>query len=299
MKKIIKPLIKALGTSIIATGMSMSAMASNLVVGGKNFTEQQILTEMTSQYLESLGYDIQRRGGMGSAVLRAAQENGQIDLYWEYTGTSLIVYNQVEERIESPEEVYNKVKELDAAKGLVWLNPSNANNTYAWAMRQDDATARNIHTLSDLAAVINAGETLSLASNAEWYAREDGFRPLLETYGFTLPRRQVQRMDSGLTYVALREEQVDIALVFATDGRIPAFNFVLLEDDKGFFPDYAITPVVRQDTLDRNPDLAEQLNLLSSKLDNDVMASLNAQVDVDRKTIESVSETFLKSVGLL
>lgn len=294
-----KKIIKALGTSIVAAGISMSAMASNLVVGGKNFTEQQILTEMTSQYLESLGYGVQRRGGMGSAVLRTAQENGQIDLYWEYTGTSLIVYNQVEERIESPEEVYNKVKELDAEKGLVWLNPSNANNTYAWAMRQDDAAARNIRTLSDLAAAINAGETFTLASNAEWYEREDGFRPLLETYGFTLPRRQVRRMDSGLTYVALRENQVDIALVFATDGRIPAFNFVLLEDDKGFFPDYAITPVVRQDTLDRHPALADQLNRLSAKLDNDVMAALNARVDVDRETIESVSENFLRSVGLL
>lgn len=299
MKKIIKPMMKTLGATLITVCISASVMASSLVVGGKNFTEQQVLTEMTSQYLESLGYDVERRGGMGSAVLRAAQENGQIDLYWEYTGTSLLNYNQVKEKIEGAEAVYEKVRELDAEKGLVWLNPSRANNTYALAVRQEDADTRNLRTLSDLAAAINAGEELVLASNAEWYAREDGFRPLLETYGFNMPRRQVKRMDTGLTYVALREEQVDIALVFATDGRIPAFNFVVLEDDKGFFPDYAITPVVRQDTLDKNPELTEQLNRLSDKIDNDIMAALNARVDVDRETIESVSESFLKEVGLM
>ncbi|WP_151705624.1 glycine betaine ABC transporter substrate-binding protein [Nitrincola alkalilacustris] len=299
IKPFIKPLIKPLGITLAAMSMSFGAMASSLVVGGKNFTEQQILTEMTAQYLDHLGYSVQRRGGMGSAVLRAAQENGQIDLYWEYTGTSLLNYNQVEEKLDTPEAVYEKVRELDAQKGLVWLNPSRANNTYALAVRQVDSVLKNMHTLSDLAAAINSGEKLVLASNAEWYARDDGLRPLQETYGFELPRSQVKRMDSGLTYVALREQQVDVALVFATDGRIPAFDFVILEDDKGFFPDYAITPVVRQDTLDKNPELADQLNALSAKIDNDIMATLNARVDVERQAIEAVAENFLREAGLL
>ncbi|MDX1467692.1 MAG: glycine betaine ABC transporter substrate-binding protein, partial [Halomonas sp.] len=90
-------------TGAALAGSLTTAQANEVVVGGKNFTEQQILASMTSQYLDHLGYDVEKRSGMGSAVLRQAQENGQIDLYWEYTGTSLINYNDVTERL-SPEE---------------------------------------------------------------------------------------------------------------------------------------------------------------------------------------------------
>jgi osmoprotectant transport system substrate-binding protein len=254
---------------------------------------------MTAQYLDHLGYEVERRAGMGSAVLRKAQESAQIDLYWEYTGTSLLVYNKYEEKLTSPEAVYQKVRELDAEKGLVWLNPSDANNTYALAMRRADAEEKGISTLSDLTRAINDGQELTLATNAEWYSRDDGFKELQKAYGFNLDRSAIKRMDTGLTYVALKEQQVDIALVFATDGRIPAFDFVVLADDKGFFPDYAITPVVREDTLKANPQLAEQLNTLSGQLDNDKMSALNARVDVERESIEQVAQDFLNSAGLL
>ncbi|WP_331280518.1 glycine betaine ABC transporter substrate-binding protein [Halomonas sp. BC04] len=231
-------------------------------------------------------------------MLRQAQENGQIDLYWEYTGTSLITYNGISERLD-PEQTYATVKELDAEKGLVWLAPSAANNTYALAMRIGEAEERNIQTLSDLAAAVNSGEELSFGLNAEFYARDDGWRPLLEAYDFQVGRRDVSRMDSGLVYQALRDGQVNVGLVFATDGRIPAFHFQVLEDDRDFFPSYALTPVVRQQTLDAFPDLAEQMNALSSHLDDDTMAELNARVDVRRETVETVAHQFLSEQGLL
>ena len=256
------------------------------------------MAAMTSELLEAEGYDVDTRAGMGSAVLREAQESGQIDLYWEYTGTSLITYNKVEERM-SAEDTYAKVKELDAEKGLTWLEPSAANNTYAIAMRKDDAEARGIASISDYAQAVNDGEGLTFASNAEFYARADGWGPLQEAYGFEMGRRDVKRMDSGLTYQALNESQVDSALVFATDGRIPAFDFTVLEDDKGYFPAYALTPVVRTETLEANPELEGILNELSSKLDDDTMAALNARVDVERETIEDVASSFLSEQGLI
>ena len=135
--------------------------------------------------------------------------------------------------------------------------------------------------------------------NAEFYAREDGWRPLQQAYDFRVARNAVKRMDSGLVYQALRDAQVDVGLVFATDGRIPAFDFQVLEDDQGFFPAYALTPVVRQQTLDANPELADQMNALSALLDDDTMASLNARVDVERETIEDVAESFLEDNDLL
>lgn len=290
-------LITTLSSLTLASAISV-AQAADISVGGKNFTEQQLLSNMTTQYLEGLGYDVDNRSGMGSAILRQAQENGQIDLYWEYTGTSLINYNDVTERL-SPEETYQRVKELDAEKGLVWLEPSNANNTYALAMRADEVQERGIETLSDLADAVNGGDQLSFALNAEFYARDDGWRPLLEAYDFRVSRGDISRMDTGLVYQALRDGDVDVGLVFATDGRIPAFDFYVLEDDQSFFPAYALTPVVRQETLDEHPELEAQMNELSALLDDDTMASLNARVDVDRDTIEHVAEDFLRTNELI
>lgn len=274
-----------------------AAKAETITVGGKNFTEQLLLAEMTQQLLKSNGYEVDKRDGLGSTVLRQAQENGQVDVYWEYTGTSLVVYNKVEERL-SPEETYDKVKELDAEKGLVWLDASDANNTYALAMNKDEAEEMGISSISDLTAKLEEGKELTFAVNAEFPRREDGLLGLQKTYDFRYPRELLKSMESGLTYQALKENQVDVGLVFATDGRIAAFDFVTLKDDKGFFPAYALTPVVRKETLDNNPKLADALNGLSSKLNDDVMRQLNASVDVDRAPIEKVAGTFLSEQGM-
>jgi osmoprotectant transport system substrate-binding protein len=90
-----------------------------------------------------------------------------------------------------------------------------------------------------------------------------------------------------------------VALVFATDGRIEAFDFRLLEDDKGFFPDYAVTPVVRTETLEANPGLEEPLNALAAELTDEVLQKLNAEVDVEKKTVEAVATDFLSGSGVM
>lgn len=284
--------------AIAATLMTGAALAQTVVVGGKNFTEQQLMAEMTTQLLKAKGFTVDKRAGLGTAPLRQAQENGQVDVYWEYTGTSLITFNKVTDKLDAA-QTYAKVKELDAAKGLVWLNPSKANNTYALAMRKADAASKGIVTLSDLAAKVKGGAAMKFGCNAEFYARPDGLKPLEETYGFAFGRDNVVRMDTGLVYQALKDSQVEVGLVFATDGRVPAFDFVILKDDKGFFPSYALTPVVRKETLDKNPKLAEILNDLSAKLDDATMARLNASVDVDKKSVEEVAAGFLKSQNLV
>lgn len=290
---------KRLLLSAAMTTLACTAQADDeLTVGGKNFTEQLILASMTSQYLEAQGYEVEERSGMGTSVLRKAQESGQIDLYWEYTGTSLISYNGVEEKLD-PQQTYDRVKQLDAEKGLVWLEPSEANNTYALAMREDQAEMLGITSLSDLAKVINNGETLVLASNATFYSRDDGLRPMQETYGFEFGRRNVKRMDQGLTLPSLDQGEVDVAMTTATNGRIPALDLTVLEDDRQFFPNYALAPVVRQDTLEAHPELAAQLNTLSGLLDDATMARLNAQVDVERETVEDVAAQFLEDQQLL
>lgn len=290
--------VKSALTGLALAGFAMGAQAADIVVGGKNFTEQQLLSAITQQVLEANGHNVDNRAGMGSAAVRQAMENGQIDVYWEYTGTSLITYNKIEEKLD-PEATYNRVKELDAEKGIVWLNPSEANNTYALAMRAEDSEETGIKTISDLAQAVNDDGDLTLASNAEFYARADGLKPLQETYGFEFGRANIKRMDTGLVYQALKDGQVDVGLVFATDGRIPAFNFTVLTDDKGYFPSYALAPVIRDEVLEANPDIGEVLNEVSAKLNDEVMANLNASVDVEKISIENAATQFLEDNGLI
>jgi osmoprotectant transport system substrate-binding protein len=287
-----------LTAGMLAVQPVRAADAATVTVGGKNFTEQVLLAQITTALLQAKGFTVVKKDGMGSTVLRQAQENGQIDVYWEYTGTSLITYNKVTEHL-NPAETYARVKQLDAAKGLVWLEPSKANDTYGLAMNRDEAAKLGIATMSDLAKALNAGKDLSFACNSEFYARPDGLKPLQQAYGFSFSPAQIKRMDSGLTYQALKDKQVQVALVFTTDGRVPAFNFVTLRDDKGFFPAYALTPVIRKATLDANPTLGPILNSISAKLDDKTMARLNAEVDVSKKSVDDVASEFLKSSGLM
>lgn len=277
---------------------AMPVHAKPIVVGGKNYTEQLLLAEVTAQLLKKKGFEVDKRDGLGSQVLRDAQISGQIDVYWEYTGTSLVTYNKIKERL-SAKDTYERVKELDGKLGLTWLQPSNANNTYALAVRADDPKTASVKTLSDLAAAFNAKKPLSIAINAEFSGRPDGLPGLQTTYGFKAGRANLKSMDSGLTYQALRDAQVDAALVFATDGRIQAFKFRVLADDKEFFPNYAAVPVVRAETLKANPALETTLNALSGKLSDQVLQGLNAKVDVDKTAIEEVARQFLTENSLI
>ena len=136
-----------------------------------------------------------------------------------------------------------KLNEFDAANRLEWLDSSEVNDT----MRRETAQRLGLRTTSDLAAAINAGMDITLGCNAEFYGRKDGLMPMQDAYGRKFPRRTIARMDSGLIYQALRDGQVDAGLVFSTDGRIPAFDFVLLEDDRTCHIPQVMTPVATKE----------------------------------------------------
>jgi osmoprotectant transport system substrate-binding protein len=284
---------------LFAFANPIAALAQTIVVGGKNFTEQLLMAEMTSQLLVAKGFKVETRSGYDTTSLRKGQEAGLVDIYWEYTGTSLREFNKVSEQL-SPVETYAHVKELDAQKGLVWLKPSRASNTYALAMRRADTTERGIAAISDLAAKVLNGERIIFASNPEFYERSDGLRPLERAYGFQFGRDRVVRLDTDLIYQVLRDlKLIDVGLVFATDGRIPAYDLLVLKDDKEFFPNYAMAPVVRKETLEQHPELGSHLERLAAILDNETMARLNGMVDVDKVRIAEVVSQFLRSNGLI
>jgi osmoprotectant transport system substrate-binding protein len=298
----VKKRFRNFGLTLLLTLLVFSVqttLAASLVIGGKGFTEQLLLAEITGQYLTAKGYTVALKTGMGTSLVRQALENKQVDLYWEYTGTAFLNFHKNKFANQPAAEIYKAVKAKDEKTGIVWLNASAANNTYALAVRQADAEAKGLKTLADLAAKLNSGEKLTLGCNIEFYKRDDGLKPLQKTYGFEFSRAAVKRMETGLIYKALKDGNVDVGLVFATDGRIPAFNFAVLKDTKNYFPAYAITPTVRQEALAANPDLAEQLNTLSGLFDDATMSALNAEVDVEKRSVTEVAKSFLTAKGLI
>ena len=124
---------------IIVAFSVQTASAASVVVGGKGFTEQLLLAEITGQYLTAQGYDVQLKTGMGTSLVRKALENKQVDLYWEYTGTAFLNFHKNKFANQPGDVIYEAVKTKDAKIGIVWLNASAANNTYALAVRQADA----------------------------------------------------------------------------------------------------------------------------------------------------------------
>ncbi|MGI6778949.1 MAG: glycine betaine ABC transporter substrate-binding protein [Acetivibrionales bacterium] len=288
-------LVFILLVAFTACGKSGEKDGPVIRVASKAWTEQLILGNMFIQLLEANGYPVEDRTGLGeSPVIRAALHSGEVDLYWEYTGTTLMTLMGYEQVTEA-EEAYKLVKEWDKNENnVVWLDYASANNTFTLMMRKEHAQELGIETISDLAAYINENsDAIGLATSLEFLERVDGIPGLEEKYGFKFNRDRVTTMEVGLTYGALRDNKVDVAMGFATDGRIPAFNFANLEDDNKFFPVYNPAPVIRQEILDAYPDLAEVLNKLPPLLDNDTLANLNKEVDVDQKEPEEVARQFL------
>ncbi|WP_454685372.1 glycine betaine ABC transporter substrate-binding protein [Ancylobacter moscoviensis] len=290
--------LKKIAISVLALVLGGGvALADTITVGGKDFTEQLIIAEITSQLLAKKGYTVTKKDGMGTKIVRAALENGEVDVYWEYTGTSLIVFNKVTERL-SPEATYERVRQLDGEKGLIWLAPSRANNTYAMTVRKGNPKTDGLKTVSDLAAAYKSGTSIVMGTTAEFPKREDGLVGLQKTYGFEVSRAQLRPMDLGLAYKALGNGDLDVIASAATDGLIAAMDLTVLSDDKGFFPNYALTPVVRKQVLDAHPDLKPTLEAVSSRLDDAVMQKLNGEVEVEKKSVEQVAAGFLAGAQL-
>lgn len=301
MKKIFKLVPALLVLTFLLPG-SVLAEDKSLVVGGKDYTEQLILPELASILLEEAGFDVTLKTGVGSVIARKSLENSAFDLYYEYTGTAYTLYYKQDDKkiMTVPEDVYGWVKNADAKKGLVWLDPVKFNNTYTLMMNQEEATKLGIKSISDLGAYVTKNqEKLIFALDSEFWERPDGFKSVMKTYDFRLPAGQVKKMSIGLTYQALKEGLVNSAMGFATDGRIAAFGFVNLIDDKSFFPVYNPVPVVRKEILDKYPQIQSILKPIADNLTTEEMQELNKAVDVDHKRVHEVAMNWLKSKNLI
>ncbi|ARQ73421.1 MULTISPECIES: glycine betaine ABC transporter substrate-binding protein [Pseudomonas] len=285
-----------LGCILLCAGIAQAAEKPLIRIGARVFTEQTLLAEITSQYLNSKGYNAQVTGGLGSSLARSAHESGQLDMVWEYTGVSLVAYNHITDKLDS-QQSYDRVKEVDAKKGLIWLHPSKFSNTYALALPQKVAEEfPGINSVSDLNKALREPENKKalVALDTEFANRSDGLLGMVKLYDLDLTRRNIRQMDAGLVYTALKNGQVFAGLVYTTDGRLSAFNLKLLDDDLHYFPDYTAAPVVRKEYLDAHPELEGLLKPLADLFDDETMRQLNARVDVDHESPSKVAADFLR-----
>lgn len=279
---------------------------AELTVTSKSFTEGVLLGKITATYLAAAGADIvDLTGAPGSASSRQAQLNGDADILWEYTGTGWVTYHNQTETISDPQELWQRVHDIEKSEnGLEWLPPANFNDTYAFGAATPTAERLRVKSLSDVAALPVAERTFCV--DDEFFSRSDGFVPMLEKYGIPynapdgVPAGNVTRMDAGVVYTATAKGQpCNFGMIYTTDGRVKNLNLVVLEDDKKFFLPYSGTAVVREEVVERYPQLRELLGTISQRLTDDLMQELNGRVDIDGEDPADVAYDWLKSEGLV
>lgn len=297
------PLLMKIVASIVVVAIGVGVVSSltktkedTIVIGSKNYTEQLILGNILADMLEEhTDLNVERKMNLGgSSVIMSAIDAKEIDLYVDYTGV-LLVNVLKQESIKDKDEAYAKTKNgMEEKYGITLLDPLGFNNTYTIAMKKETAEKYGLNTISDLTKV---SEQLTFSPTMEFENRDDGLIGLNKTYG--LKFKDVKAMDGGLRYSALEKGSCDAIDSFSTEGLLKAFDLKVLEDDKSFFPPYNAVPVIRQDTLEKYPEIKDVLDKLTGKLTEDVMIDLNYQVDKLSIAPEKVARDYLISEGLI
>ena len=268
-----------------------------IVVGSKNFTESFLLGEIVAQEIESrTQLKVDRRFYLaGTYICQQAILAGRIDIYPEYTGTALTAILK-QKAGGDKQDVYQRIKsEYEDRFGLTLAPPLGFNDTFAMEIRGEDARRLNVKTLTQAAAF---AQHWRAGFGYEFMERPDGYRGLAAIYGlhFAEPPRI---MDLGLLARALKDHQIDLAVGNTTDGLIPALDLFVLEDDRHYFPPYEAVPVIRLQTLQQHPEVAQVLGELAGKISDAEMQGLNYAVEGQHRDAQEVAREFLKSKGLV
>lgn len=301
----------AAGAAFVSVAAPLRGFAQDdkpsVTVGSKNFAEQLIVGEILAHLLEDAGYGVERQMNLGGTII--AHEGlvaGDLDTYVEYSGTGLIAVlgEELPEAAATPEatpaaSTYDPAYQIVAERypeefNVKWLEPWGFNNTFAIIVSREFAEESGVTKISDLADM--AGD-MTFAADHEFAVRPDGLEGLEETYGFSFG--DVQNVEIGLLYPTVADGDADVGVAASTDGRIPALDLVLLEDDMNFFPPYYAAPVVRMDLLEEAPEVEDLFNQLAGQISNEQMQSMNYDVDEGGEEPADVARSFLVDQGLI
>lgn len=276
---------------------------ASVTVGSKEFTEQLVLCEITALSLESAGATVKRSCGLsGTNSVRAALTSGDIDAYWEYTGTGWITHLQQTATINDPQKLYQEVAAQDLKENnIVWFPPAPANNTYAIAASKEKAAALGVSTIFDYAKLATSDPAkASFCGASEFFGRGDGWPGVQKSYGFKLPKANTAELAAGPIYNSIdKSDPCTFGEVFATDGRVEALGLTVLKDDKNFFAVYNPALTVRKDVADKNPKMRAVIAPIAAALDDATLRSLNAKIDVVGDTPEVVAKAWLQQKGFI
>lgn len=266
-------------------------------IGSKEFTESKVLGQITAVALEDQGAKINDKTGIqGSATVREALESGEIDMYWDYTGTGWvnILGNSP---TDVPENLYEEVKKADAENGVVWLEPAPFENTYAIAVKKSFAEENSITNLTEMAAFIKkTPDKGQVCAASEFINRDDGLPGMEKAYGFEYT--DVVELDLNLVYTQIGQK-CPFGEVTSTEARIASNDLQVLEDDQKFFVEYRGALTIREETLKENPAIEEIMAPISKKLTAEVLIDLNGRVDLDGESEKDVAEEWLEDEGLI
>lgn len=285
----------AIGVVLVSAIVLLSCSPSHsdrVVVGSKNFTESFILGELIAQQIEGHTHlKVERRFYLaGTYICQQAILSGRIDIYPEYTGTALTAVLKDQAHEDKP-EVFQRVKDEYERRYQLTLGPAfGFNDTFAMEIRGEDARRLNLQTLSQATAYAPHWRA---GFGYEFMERPDGYRGLVETYSLHFAE-QPRIMDLGLLARALKDHQIDFAGGNATDGLIPALDLFVLADDRRYFPPYEAVPVVRQDLLQRHPEIKPALEALANQISDAEMQQMNSAVDGQHRDTQEVVREFLR-----
>lgn len=276
---------------------------ASFTVGSKEFTEQKILGEIAVQALQATGADVKKLVSItGSVNVRTALTSGEIQMYWEYTGTgwSSHLKHESAQAPKDPQQLYQAVADEDLRQNKIkWLDPAPLNNTYAIATAR--SRDQGVTDLSGYAALVERDPAQArLCAAAEFLTRDDGFPGLEKAYGFDLPTSGIAEVELSLIPPQVKSGQsCNFGEVFATDGAIASNDLIVIKDDKSFFVAYNAAMTVRQDVIDKNPKLADVFAPISKALTTDVMRGLNEKADVGGELPDDIAEKFLRDNGFI
>jgi osmoprotectant transport system substrate-binding protein len=276
-----------------------------VVVSSKIDTEGGLLGNLILAVLERAGVPVEARLGLGpTRIVRAALVAGEIDIYPEYTGNAAFFNDRAEDPAwRDAARAFEMARDLDAPRGLVWLDRAPANNTWAIAVRGDVARREKLATMQDLAAAAPRG-ALRLAASAEFVESQAALPAFERTYGFTFPRDRITVLPGGDTSVTMRAAAqgisgVNCAMVYGTDGGIAALGLVVMGDPRDAQIAYEPAPVVRQPVLERFPAMRAPLDKVFATLDQPTLQKLNAEIAVDGRPAREVVRAYLDRAGPL
>jgi osmoprotectant transport system substrate-binding protein len=286
----------ATSTSANAAGKSLKGV--KVVVGSKDFTESIVLSKIVKQMiLANGGTVVDKTNIKGSATTREAMLSGDIDMYWEYTGTAWLVYQKQTDVNISPKDLYKKVVAGDKKNKVTWGPMTSFNDTYAWAITKANATKYGIKTYSDLVKKLPAGSAWCVES--EFQSRPDGWAGFKTKYGISDSNITTKVLDTGAIYQATKDGQCMVGEVFATDGRIGALGLMVPTEDISYFPPYNAALTMPDAVAKKYPQLVKALAPIAGKISNATMQNLNARVDVLGEDADTVAKSFLSASGLV